>query len=178
MNLPAYWLSNMIADILKIYVPIILILITSACFSLDFKGIWILFLLFPLAIVPFTYATSFLFTNDTRAQIATLFIHFTVSSVLAPLVFIFQAYPPTFRIGDIWRWLLCVIPSYPLINGILWAAAGERIIPDVREEYPDSNQIPMNYWGWQNMGGDAAILLLHFFVDSLILVLIERDFFR
>jgi ATP-binding cassette, subfamily A (ABC1), member 3 len=100
MNLPAYWISNMIADILKVYVPIILILITAAFFSLDFHGTWILYLLFPWAIVPFTYATSFLFSNDTRAQISTLFIHFTVSGVLAPLVFLFQSYPPTFFLGD------------------------------------------------------------------------------
>jgi hypothetical protein len=67
MNLPAYWISNMIADICKIYVPILFIVITSFCFKLDGDGVWILFLLFPPAIVPFTYATSFLFTNDTRA---------------------------------------------------------------------------------------------------------------
>ena len=67
MSLPAYWMSNMIADVIKVYIPIVLILITAAGFSLDYEGIWLLFLLFPWAIVPFTYTTSFLFTNDTRA---------------------------------------------------------------------------------------------------------------
>jgi ATP-binding cassette, subfamily A (ABC1), member 3 len=147
MSLPAYWISNMIADVFKVFVPVILILITTASFGYDFKGIWVLFLLFPTAIVPFTYATSFLFSNDTRAQISTLFLHFAVTGVLAPLIFIFQANPTTFIIGDQLRWWCCIVPSYPLVNGILWAAAGERIIPAVREAYPKSHQIAANYWG-------------------------------
>jgi ABC-type uncharacterized transport system ATPase subunit len=32
-------------------------------------------------------------------------------------------------------------------------------------------------WGWENLGGDASILLIHFVVDTLILCLIEMDIF-
>jgi len=61
VSLPAYWISNMIGDILKTYVPIIIILILSAVFKLTYDGVWVLLILYPIAIVPFTYITSFFF---------------------------------------------------------------------------------------------------------------------
>lgn len=67
MSLPAYWISNMIADLIKIYIPVILMVIISALFNANYKGVWVLYLLLPLALVPFTYITSFLFKNDTTA---------------------------------------------------------------------------------------------------------------
>ena len=38
MNLPAYWISNMIADIVKVYIPMLLIIITSYCFGENTEG--------------------------------------------------------------------------------------------------------------------------------------------
>jgi len=67
MNLPAYWLSNMIADIIKVYIPIILTILISIAFNCNYEGVWVLLMLFPLAIVPFSYVTTFLFTNDVKA---------------------------------------------------------------------------------------------------------------
>ena len=67
VSLPAYWLSNMISDIVKTYVPIFIILILTAAFKLVQDGMPLLFLLYPICIVPFTYVTSFLFTGDTVA---------------------------------------------------------------------------------------------------------------
>ena len=65
MSLQAYWLSNMIADIIKVYIPIILIILLSLVFNTNYAGVWVLFMLLPLALVPFTYITSFLFKDDT-----------------------------------------------------------------------------------------------------------------
>lgn len=67
MNLPAYWLSNIVADIIKVYIPIVLIIAISAAFSVNYTGVWVLLMLYPLAIVPFSYVTTFLFTSDTTA---------------------------------------------------------------------------------------------------------------
>jgi len=67
MNLPAYWISNMIADIIKVYIPVIMMLLTSIAFNVNYPDIWILFLLLPLALVPFSYVTTFLFGSDTSA---------------------------------------------------------------------------------------------------------------
>ncbi len=67
MSLPAYWISNMIADIVKVYIPVLMMLLTSIAFKVNYPDIWILFLLLPLALVPFSYVTTFLFGSDTSA---------------------------------------------------------------------------------------------------------------
>jgi len=67
MNLLAYWISNLIADMIKVFIPMILIVLTYFLFGINLPGVWVLFLIYPLAIVPFTYLTSFLFTSDSRA---------------------------------------------------------------------------------------------------------------
>lgn len=95
MNLPAYWMSNMIADIVKVYIPIILTIACSYAFSVNYEGVWVLLLLFPLAIVPFSYVTTFLFTNDTKAQVATLFLHYLTCDVVALVIYFLQTIPKT-----------------------------------------------------------------------------------
>ena len=67
MSLAGYWTSNIIFDIVMAYVPIGLMIILIFVFNMQFDGVYILFLLFPPAIVPFTYVTSFIFTSDINA---------------------------------------------------------------------------------------------------------------
>jgi len=38
--LAAYWLSNIISDIVKTYVPIIIIIILTFVFQLHYDGVW------------------------------------------------------------------------------------------------------------------------------------------
>lgn len=124
MSLPAYWISNMISDIIKVYIPIILIILLSIVFHCDYDGVWVVFLVLPWGLVPFTYLTSFLFKNDTNAQIMTLVINFLVCDVLASTVYTLQIVPETFGAGDSLRWILCLFPNYCMMNAIYWAASG------------------------------------------------------
>ena len=67
MSLFGYWAANLMADIVKAYVPIGLILLLSQISGVWYPGTWVLFALFPWAVVPFSYTTSFLFSSDTVA---------------------------------------------------------------------------------------------------------------
>ena len=88
VSLPAYWISNLISDIVKTYFPIFVILLLTVIFDLQYDGVWALLLLYPLAIVPFTYITSFFFTSDTVAQILTLFVHFLFGGIMPIVIFV------------------------------------------------------------------------------------------
>ena len=68
VSLAAYWLSNIISDIVKTYVPIIIIIILTFVFQLHYDGVWELLMIYPIAIVPFTYITSFMFTNEGKVM--------------------------------------------------------------------------------------------------------------
>lgn len=63
----AYWTSNLISDIIKTYIPIGLILALQNIFGISVEDAWVSMLVYPIAIVPFTYVTSFMFTSDSVA---------------------------------------------------------------------------------------------------------------
>jgi len=86
--LPAYWLSTIIADIVKTYIPIFIILLLIKIFDLQYEGVWQLFMLYPIVIVPFTYITAAFFTSDTVAQIMTLFVHFMLGGIMPVVIFV------------------------------------------------------------------------------------------
>ena len=67
VSLAAYWVSNVISDMLKTYLPILLMIGLSFAFELSYEGVWEFLLLYPITIVPFTYFTSLYFKTDTVA---------------------------------------------------------------------------------------------------------------
>lgn len=85
MNLWSYWMGNMLMDLIKVLLLFIVILILALIAGVNYKEKIILFVLFPLALVPFTYATTFLFKNDTMAQIFTLILHLVVGCLFGGL---------------------------------------------------------------------------------------------
>ena len=94
-----YWASNMISDIIKVYIPILLTLFLQWAFKIEIAGVWVHFMLYPWAIVPFTYVTSFFFTGDSVAQIMTLFVHFMAGGILPLVVYILLFIPSTVSKG-------------------------------------------------------------------------------
>lgn len=122
VSLPAYWISNLASDIIKTYIPIFVILILTAIFELQYDGVWQLLMLYPIAIVPFTYITSFFFTGDTVAQIMTLFMHFLVGGILPLVIFVLQNIPSTANLGDSMRWWFTWIPTFCIGEGIIFSS--------------------------------------------------------
>jgi len=81
MSLSAYWISNIIFDVIKALIPCMIVLAFMKIYGLLYPNIWLSFLLYPLAITPFTYATSFLFAKETIAQTFTIFLHFVFGGI-------------------------------------------------------------------------------------------------
>ena len=175
MSLTGYWIANVMSDILKCYVPVALILILAVIFKANDTGVWVVFMLYPWAIVPFSYMTSFLFTSDTVAQIMTLFLHFLFAGVLGLTVYTLQIIPQTADVGDQLRWWLCLVPSFPVTHAILFASLGE-VLSQLREAM-DATPIPSGTWDFYNLTGDALALVAHFFFGIFVLTLIETDLF-
>ena len=67
MSLFGYWAANILADLVKSFIPILVILLMSYLSDVWYDGVWVLFILFPFAVVPFSYVTSFIFSSDTVA---------------------------------------------------------------------------------------------------------------
>ena len=162
------------------YIPILLIILLMNIFSVNYEGAWVLFLLYPLAIVPYTYVTSFLFKSDINAQIMTLFLHFISGGLLVVIVFVLQYIPKTMFVGDPLRWLCCIFPSFCVTHGILFSASGTLLLGSRVEDTTDEGviiprKIPSEIWAFYNLKGDALFLIGHFVVGILFLCLIELD---
>jgi len=180
MSLAGYWSSNIIFDVLMAYIPIGLIIMLTFVFNKHYEGIWLLFLLFPPAVVPFTYVTSFLFKSDINAQIMTLFLHFVTGGLLVIIVFVLQYLPVTMRAGDALRWVFTIFPSFCVTHGILFSASGSLIVGSRAEAVTSDGviiprTIPPEIWAWYNLKGDAVILVLHFVVGVFLLAVIELE---
>lgn len=180
MSLSGYWGSNLAFDIIMAYIPILLIILLMNVFSVNYEGAWVLFLLYPPAIVPYTYVTSFLFKSDINAQIMTLFLHFISGGLLVVIVFVLQYIPKTMFVGDPMRWLCCIFPSFCVTHGILFSASGTLLLGSRVEDTTDEGviiprKIPPEIWAFYNLKGDAFFLLCHFVVGILLLCLIELD---
>ena len=61
MSKLAYWSVNMLFDLFKCLLVSGLILVLIEMYNLDFPDSWAILMEYPFAIVPFTYATSFMF---------------------------------------------------------------------------------------------------------------------
>lgn len=62
MNICSYWIVNLLFDILKMEIPMVICCALLYAFEMkDYFSAMFVFVAFPLGVVPFTHATSFLF---------------------------------------------------------------------------------------------------------------------
>lgn len=85
------------------------------------------FVLFPLGILPFTYVMSFLFTVDSAAQTFTMFMHAATILVFSTLIFILRMAPNLEVLGDYLNYGMRAIPSYSLAASLYFEASGSLI---------------------------------------------------
>lgn len=180
MSLAGYWGSNVIFDIIMAYIPIHLIILLTFLFDKNYEGVWLLFYLYPLAIVPYTYVWSFVFTSDINAQIFTLFLHFLTGGLGCIVVAVLQFMPVTMKVGNALRWALTIFPTFCVTHGIIMSASGKLLVDATAESETQDGKvipvkIPADIWAWYNLKGDCVILILHFIFGLLALTLIELE---
>lgn len=181
VSLPAYWISNLMSDIIKTYFPICIILLLTVIFDLKYDGVWALLLLYPLAIVPFTYITSFFFTNDTVAQIMTLFVHFLVGGIMPIVIFVLQNIPSTADLGDSMRWWFTPIPTFCVGEGIVFSST--VTLMDISRNGLiaagfDVSPVDTNVYALTNLTGNYLIMISTAIIFVLLLIVIEADIFQ
>ncbi|KAF1321194.1 Abc transporter a family member 1, partial [Globisporangium splendens] len=134
VSLPAFWLSNYLWDLMIYIVPfasaIILIKLfdipamtgtsdCTSCTSSTFPAVILLFLLFGLAICPFTYCMSYMFKEHASAQTYTIMINFVIGVVLLVISFILSVVGSTESVNDVLVFLWRFSPLFNLGNGLM-----------------------------------------------------------
>uniref|UniRef100_K3XDJ9 ABC-2 type transporter transmembrane domain-containing protein n=1 Tax=Globisporangium ultimum (strain ATCC 200006 / CBS 805.95 / DAOM BR144) TaxID=431595 RepID=K3XDJ9_GLOUD len=134
VSLPAFWLSNYLWDLMIYIVPfasaIILIKLfdiaaltgssdCASCTSSTFPAVILLFLLFGLAICPFTYCMSYMFREHASAQTYTIMINFLIGVVLLVVSFILDTVKSTQSANNALLFLWRFSPLFNLGNGLM-----------------------------------------------------------
>ncbi|CAI2385685.1 unnamed protein product [Moneuplotes crassus] len=170
MDKTAYWVSNYIFDIIRVFVPILISIALLYIFGVEYPYAWLLLLLFPFAIVPYTYVTSFFFTEDSTAQNFTILHHMFIAGILPIFLFVLRLTDATQDFGDNIRWLFRLIPSYDTVGGISSIAVKDLLANDRKETPPT----PLSF---DAAGGDLVFLLIHIILWPILLILIELGVF-
>jgi len=171
MNKVSYWAANFCFDEIKVYIVSIFVIIFFYIYDLQVSFGWLFLLLFPLAIVPYTYVTSFMFSDEMAAQNFTIYHNFLIAG-LGPVAFnVLRIIESTWNIGDILIWVPNIFPSYCLTCGIVSITLKDTIATVRGKASPDALDI--------DVGGNHLIfLILHIFFWTILLVLIEIGCFN
>jgi ATP-binding cassette subfamily A (ABC1) protein 3 len=172
MSLTAYWISNLIFDLFKGMIPSAIVIGLIYAYNLEWDNTWLLFILYPIGVIPFTYVSSFLFSSENVAQTITIFLHFVFGGIGAIIVFVLRLIESTWEAGDILQWVLRIIPSFCLTDTIMFDSSKARTFLLRPELKKDSD------WDITLLGGNVLILCLHFIVWLFVLFLIELGAFN
>ena len=172
MNKAAYWISSFCFDILKVLVPVLVCTLFLKIFGLDVEYGWLLLLLFPFALVPYTYATSFMFSSESSAVNFTIFHNFIISGFFPILANVFRLFESMRTVGDIMVWLPRFIPSFNLVGGIA-NISFKNVIANMRGVHP-----PPGPLAFEVAGPDVVLLVVHFFFWNMVIILIECGVFN
>ena len=155
MNLCSYWIVNLLFDILKREIPMVLCCVLLYYFEMkDYFSAMFVFVAYPIGVVPFTHATSFLFQSEWSAQFFTVGLNLIVM-IFGPLtvyIFMFNSNSQEDVLnGDLLNYWLRVIPSYNVSKTLLFCGTRkilERKIEDPILNYPQD--IDLDRWSYHN----------------------------
>ena len=171
MSLPAYWISNLIYDLFKGLIPSAIVVGLIYAYELEWDNSWVMFLLYPVGVVPFSYVTSFLFSTENVAQSTTIFLHFVFAGIGAIVVFVLKIIESTKKAGDILGWVFKIVPSFCLTDTVMFDSSKARLYLLRPELIKDSD------FDITLLGGNVLFLCMHFVVWMFVLLLIENGFF-
>ena len=96
----AYYGCFLSFDLVFSYIPVVLAIILFKVFSLDYSSMHPTLLLYPFALVPYTYTWSMLFHKETTAQTYTIYLHFLLAAIASMIIYALRMVEATCVVGD------------------------------------------------------------------------------
>ena len=122
LNRGAYWLSQSLLDTLKTAISCTLIVIMFKAFRIKYTAyLMVVFLAFTMAIVPFSYLTSYLFHKEITCQTYSIYMNFLFSGVAGMIVFVLRMMKHTALWGDKIQWILrLIVPAFNVCDALVY----------------------------------------------------------
>jgi ATP-binding cassette subfamily A (ABC1) protein 3 len=141
VSLGAFWLSNYLWDLLMYVIPCVAAIVLikafdistmtgssdcTGCTSATFPAVILLFILFGLAVCPFTYCLSYLFKEHASSQTYTVMINFVLGVVLMIISFILDLISDSSAdVNSVLKFIWRLSPLFNLGNGLLTLVLNE-----------------------------------------------------
>jgi ATP-binding cassette subfamily A (ABC1) protein 3 len=165
VSVSAYWLSNLLIDVLKYLIPGIYCGICIKLFNVNaflernaLSMAWALIISYGPAVMTFTYATSFLFNNAESAQIATFVFNFLAGFILMIASFVMRAIRSTRDTAPYFpELLLRIFPTYDFAWGLFEVAN-----PQIWQIFYQLDALPSAWSRWGGLIDFIYLLILPF----------------
>ncbi|CAD8078613.1 unnamed protein product [Paramecium primaurelia] len=122
----AYWASNWIIDIVKHLIPAIVSALMVLAFDIDalildgnYGAVFLFFILYGWAIIPFSYVLSFFFKVPGNSLLSSFFIHLVFGSIISIVIYVFFLIESTRDAASYLVWIFRPIPSFSFALGLL-----------------------------------------------------------
>lgn len=127
MSIYSYWFGNFIFDLLFYVVVAIFGAGMCSAFSISslsqgdaLTATWLLFILYGLSNIPFTYIASFLFKDYGNSQAGWYFFNFVSGGILSIIILLLRFISTTTSpIGRKLAFILRLIPAYSFGEGLM-----------------------------------------------------------
>lgn len=171
-SLVAYWTSNFAFDALMFCLPWSMALGLVHLFdipALQDVAVVVLFGCYGLAIIPFTYLSSFYFHSHSTAQNVVLLLNFITGMVLTITSFVLSLIPATVEVNKWLAYVFRMFPGFCLGNGLFNLTVNESL-----KTFGDGVLIKArSSMDWQVTGASIAFLLMESVAFFLLTLLVD-----
>lgn len=178
MQLKAYWVGNYIFDFARMELLSISVVCLLAMFGLGHETSHLLLVMLPVGAIPFTYASSFIFTSDSGAQTLTIFLHFFILAIASVAIFSLRIIATLQESGDFLHLVLHVVPTYALGSTMYCDLSCEDLANSRKSPLATGPELDADKWAFPNAPWDILSLFLHFFFWWSLILLIEKGLFK
>jgi len=178
VQLGAYWLANMVVDIIKIEITSLTVAFMFWYAETKYLPARLAYILFPFAAVPMTYVQAFLFPSVASSQTFTMFMNFLMILVGPGLVFFLRFLKPVFGLAEFLNVLMKFVPGYALATGLFFNGPYHSLMEFRTAPEFKGYEIYANHWSWKNTLGDVVGLILNAVLWTAMLYAIETGLYE
>ena len=112
INITAYWIVNFIFELIKYYFTCGICLFLLYIFNFYKNYLHILYLLYGPALIPMTYALSFIFDSESSAQNNIILLNFLIGALGSVVILILRTLENVKSIARILQYIFGLLPSF------------------------------------------------------------------
>ena len=166
-----YWISNYIFEFIKYYVYAIIAIIIGYAIT-DLEDLWIFFVLFGVAMIPYFYAISFYFDDEGGASNLVLIFCFVGGAIGGNIFVTLRLFESTMNIAKRISWILrFILPNFSFSMGLNTVSSIESIW--FAEEGKGFMALDLNKFNVAYAGADILLLIVWAILGPILVICLQ-----